>query len=462
MAPLRVLASLYALTGLVNSLAVTPKWSSTCSTSQPGLAQVALDEALSLFEFERGAEADAPDLVILCVGQPFEKRFVELADAAAARLGAKVLVSVLGGGVVGGGREHEFEPCISVLGGALPPGTEASPFVLGRRAPGAPFDSDNWSKVVAPLFSRLQRTEAHAKPAAFLLFGDPQSAIDTAVEFIDESCPTSVVVGGLTCPLQRDVPSIALHEDGAARTVTPGSVVGVALRGPRLEVHSITAQGAVGVGPVMRVTACPRPNVIAQLDGKKAVDRLRECAAEAVAAQPRLDAQMKTGVLVGVSNRGLREGAAAVVDDGFLVRAVAGATTDGSLVIGDGKIRAGSTLQLHVRDGDAARADLRQVLQRYALERAFAYSPGANPLAVFLVACSGRGEALFGNRGHDSDAIRAAFDYAVPVGGFFANGELGPIAATAAADEQKATHLHGFTSVAAILYDSGDAENGGG
>jgi small ligand-binding sensory domain FIST len=402
--------------------------------------------------------------VILCVGQPFEKRFVELADAAAARLGAKVLVSVLGGGVVGGGREHEFEACISVLGGALPPGTEASPFVLGRRAPGAPFDSDNWSNVVAPLFSKLQRTDAFSKPAAFLLFGDPQSAIDTAVEFIDESCPTSVVVGGLTCPLSRDVPSIALHEHGAARTVTAGSVVGVALRGPRLEVHSITAQGAVGVGPVMRVTACPRPNVIAQLDGKKAVDRLRECAAEAVAAAPRLDAQMKTGVLVGVSNRGPREAAAppSAVDDGFLVRAVAGATTDGSLVIGDGKIRAGSTLQLHVRDADAARADLKQVLQRYALERAFAYAPNSNPLAVFLVACSGRGEALFGNRGHDSDAIRAAFDYAVPVGGFFANGELGPIAATAAADGPKATHLHGFTSVAAILYDSGEDDAGGG
>ena len=42
------------------------------------------------------------------------------------------------------------------------------------------------------------------------------------------------------------------------------------------------------------------------------------------------------------------------------------------------------------------------------------------------------------------------------VGGFFANGEIGPVGisgGSAASREEKASHLHGFTTVVAMIYE---------
>ncbi|MHB8631890.1 MAG: FIST C-terminal domain-containing protein, partial [Candidatus Limnocylindria bacterium] len=64
---------------------------------------------------------------------------------------------------------------------------------------------------------------------------------------------------------------------------------------------------------------------------------------------------------------------------------------------------------------------------------------------ALLFSCNGRGSALFGQPDHDVGAVRRAFGD-VPVAGFFAAGEMGPVAGK--------NFLHGFT--ASILLFRGE------
>ena len=53
-----------------------------------------------------------------------------------------------------------------------------------------------------------------------------------------------------------------------------------------------------------------------------------------------------------------------------------------------------------------------------------------------------RGEHLYGKPNHDSELFQR-HHRAVPLGGFFCNGEIGPV--------QGQTHLHGYTSSIALF-----------
>src|SRR5207342_2165747 len=102
------------------------------------------------------------------------------------------------------------------------------------------------------------------------------------------------------------------------------------------------------------------------------------------------------------------------------------------LIVGD-VVEVGQTVQLQVRDAVSADQDLTALL---------AEVPGTVAGAL-LFSCTGRGAALFGTADHDVLAVRAGLG--VPgVAGFFAAGEIGPVAGR--------SHLHEFTaSVLAFL-----------
>ena len=57
----------------------------------------------------------------------------------------------------------------------------------------------------------------------------------------------------------------------------------------------------------------------------------------------------------------------------------------------------------------------------------------------------GRGAHLFGKPDHDSDLFRAKVG-PVPLGGFFCNGEIGPVGGS--------TFLHGYTSAFALFREA--------
>jgi len=115
----------------------------------------------------------------------------------------------------------------------------------------------------------------------------------------------------------------------------------------------------------------------------------------------------------------------------FLVRSVLGMDqATGALAIND-TIRPGQTVQFHVRDPESAGQDLELLLQEQNPH--FEKHP---PAGALLFSCNGRGIRMFGEPNHD--VRRVARHLGVPVAGFFAAGEIGPVGGQ--------NFLHGFTA----------------
>ena len=90
----------------------------------------------------------------------------------------------------------------------------------------------------------------------------------------------------------------------------------------------------------------------------------------------------------------------------------------------------------HLRDADASAEDLEQMLSTLAAESR------AEVQGSLLFSCLGRGKHLYGRPDHDTDAFRRHLGE-VPLGGFFCNGEIGPVGGT--------TFLHGYTSAIGLF-----------
>ena len=81
---------------------------------------------------------------------------------------------------------------------------------------------------------------------------------------------------------------------------------------------------------------------------------------------------------------------------------------------------------------------------RLVVERAASELPG-RPVGALLFTCNGRGRRMFGVADHDASTIEELLG-GIPVAGFFAAGEIGPIAGRNA--------LHGFTASMALFIEN--------
>ena len=430
---------LAAAVALAMAHGMAPSFKTTISSNSNDWKK-GVDEALTLLALERGT-APAPDLAIVTVGLPLERYFETIIDEAFERTRAQTLVGVVGAGVIGGGKERELQPCVAIAAGNLPEGSEVAPFTLS-------------GDLEDPRQHRETERLLRASKACVLL-GDPFSPITNAASLVDGWLPSQPVVGGLSCPASQERPSLAIRTKGTTMSTPPGTVCGLAFRGANLEMHALTAQGAAATGPVHAVTKTSARHLIQELDGRPAIESLRETLSKTLQKDSRVAELLKNALLIGLRPRG--------GDDAFLVRQVRGAGSDGSLLIGDDSISDETECRFMVRDDVAARQDLDDTIKRYSLEKMFKGS--GRPLLSVLFACGGRGEGLFRENGVDSQAIMAATDEA-PCVGFFANGELGPVGARISDGEDRIpTYLHGFTATCGVLVDTSvslDADGAGG
>jgi small ligand-binding sensory domain FIST len=83
--------------------------------------------------------------------------------------------------------------------------------------------------------------------------------------------------------------------------------------------------------------------------------------------------------------------------------------------------------------------DLERALMSYRASTHFSPAGGA-----LLFSCAGRGIGLYGQADHDCNAFRRLVAD-LPIGGFFCDGELGPI--------QNSTFLHSYTSAFAVIHE---------
>ena len=116
----------------------------------------------------------------------------------------------------------------------------------------------------------------------------------------------------------------------------------------------------------------------------------------------------------------------------FLIRNIIGVDSKKGVIGIASPPRPGQIVQFHLRDARTASEELHFMLNRYA--------SGNNPkeaMGALLFSCLGRGAHLYGSPNHDTDLFLKKVGN-LPLGGFFCNGEIGPIAGT--------TYLHGYTS----------------
>lgn len=360
---------------------------------------VAADEACAAALAPLGGAA--PDLVAVFACGDDPDQLGAVGPRVADRTGAGAVVGCSAGGVIGGGRGVEAEPAVSVLAAVLL-GVRLRTFHLDvLRVP------DGLTVTGLP--------ERAPDEVAAVLLADPWTfPAEGFVERANDAVPGLPVVGGLaTGP--RGAGSTRLYVDGRA---VGGGAIGVLLGG-RIPIRPLVSQGCRPVGPDMVVTRCDG-NVVLELAGRPAVDKLREVIAALSPVEATLFAR---GPQVGIA---MDEYAEEHRQGDFLIRPVLGIdeTRDG-LAVGE-VLEVGRTLRFQVRDAEAADADLRALLGA---------AGGAE--GALLFSCNGRGRAMFPSADHDVTVVRELLGVA-GVAGFFAGGELGPVGGR--------NHLHGFTA----------------
>ena len=198
----------------------------------------------------------------------------------------------------------------------------------------------------------------------------------------------------------------------------------MALHG-NIAVDTVVAQGCRPVGQPMRITQSRR-NVLAELDGQPPMTVLKEIFQN---SDDRDQELMRTSLFLGVV---MDEFLDEPKQGDFLIRNVVGMDDrSGGLAIGE-LLKEGQMVQFHLRDAQTSTDDLIQVLERYAVDNRENQAQGA-----LLFSCLGRGQYLYGRPNHDTEVFQDKLG-SVPIGGFFCNGEIGPVSGT--------TFLHGYTS----------------
>ena len=377
----------------------------------------AADEAVDLALATLGG--GVPDLLVLFVS-PGRDNSTDLAEQAGTRVmeraGARACIGATAHGVIADARGVEHEPAVAVWAATLP-GVTFTPMTLtAGRTPGH-----------GPTVDGLPEPGADDRVA--LLLADPYSfPAGGLLDEINTNHPDLRVIGGLASA--AGVPGAnRLFLDGEVRRDgAVGLLVGGSVR-PR----TVVSQGCRPIGPAMVVTRSEQNRLI-ELAGRPAGERLREIVMA-------LDAGEQENALRGLQvGTALDEYAEEHERGDFLIRPVLGMEQETAAVVVGEPVEVGRTIRFQVRDVAGAEQDLAELLGQ-ALD-------GHPAHGALLFSCNGRGTSMFGTADHDVRVVRERLgttgDDDVPVVGFFAAGEIGPVAGR--------NHLHGFTA-SVLLFD---------
>ncbi len=391
-------------------------------------AEAAADEVCDriLADRERSGDAgEGADLGIVHFTREHTRHAESIERIVHDRLGIGTLLSVSASGVVGGAMQVREAPGISVLTGRLP-GASLHPFIV-QDLPKPPDDADAmWAREhVAPVVG-LDRSDARA----VLLVTDAYS-----VPLVRLLPSLAAARGSASVPILGGVASAGKAPGQNVLSLNGGMMnvggVGVTISGD-VAVDCGVSQGCLGFGPTMVVTKC-RGNVLLELGGRRAIEAVREAVLELGAEQR---ARVGRGLFVG---RVINEYKERFGRDDFLIRGIRGFDEEAGAVLTDDFFRVGQTIRLHYRDPSTAEADLGMVLDRERL--------GSTPAAALMITAQGRDAGPAGLPGHDAGPLARVFatpthgsdaakggrafgsdrDAAIPIAGFEAAGEIGPV-----------------------------------
>ena len=386
------------------------QWAS--ALSQQNTLRQALEECAASIRATMGDTA--ADLAVVFASSEYASDYVDLPSMVRELLGPQVLVlGCSGGGIIGGGAEIEQEPAVSLTAASLP-GVNIKPIRLeGDVLPDMDASPDKWHEALGVTLDEEPQ---------FVLLVDPTSfPAQNLLLGMDYAYPAAAKIGGLASAGQ------GARQNGLflGQDYHDSGAIGVALSG-NIVVETVVAQGCRPIGNPMRITKSDR-NFLVELDEQQPLNVLRSIFQQADQRDRDL---MQNSLFLGVVMDALidepRQG-------DFLIRNVMGMDQrSGVLAIGE-MLKEGQLVQFHLRDAETSAEDLSAVLERYAIDNRENPAHGA-----LLFSCLGRGKYLYGKSNHDTEVFHDKVGATVPLGGFFCNGEIGPVSGT--------TFLHGYTS----------------
>ena len=398
----------------MTSIQTTP---TTC-TNASIRCSAAASTATSLYEAISTAYQEAleqlgvplPDLVVVFVSARYGEEIRSAMESLNETAPARYLLGTTAEAVLANNDEYESEPAISIWMACLP-NAEITPLTLeySQTADGGTFLG--WpDDLVWPT------------DATMLLLADPFSfPVDGLIARLGEDRPGLPILGGMAS---------GGNQPGSNTLVINGETydsgaVGIILGGG-VRVRPVVSQGCRPIGTPLVVTKA-EDNMRVELGGRPAFVQLR-------AVYETLDDHdkqlVKSSLHVG---RVASEYQDHFEPGDFLVRNVVGADPEtGVVAVGD-LIRTGQTVQFHVRDAHTAHEDLQALLTRQTTKP---------PAGALVFTCNGRGRRLFSTPSHDASCLQQLLG-PLPVAGFFAQGEIGPIGNT--------NCLHGFTASIALF-----------
>jgi small ligand-binding sensory domain FIST len=355
-----------------------------------------------------GESEVSPELAVVFLTGHHREAVAKISARLQEALRPRVMVGCTAEGVIGADDEIEREPGISLLVGWLPK-VRFTPFYLSPRQ--IPDLLSNPSD----LATQIATTE---DTRGYLLLGDPFTVpADELITALNHLPIRAPAFGGMASAATRPgwnafLLNDALYVDG---------VVGVTITGD-IALEAVVSQGCRPIGRPLLVTKAEH-NLLATLGGRPALEVVEEVIGALSEEEREL---LSNGLFLGIV---IDEYKSEFERGDFLIRNVLGADRNsGIIAIGD-FVRAGQTVQFHVRDADTADEDMRQLLQR---------SRAAGPPEGGLIfSCNGRGTRLFPAPCHDVQTVLDLLP-GTPLAGFFAAGEIGPVGGK--------TFLHGHTA----------------
>jgi small ligand-binding sensory domain FIST len=385
----------------------------TAALSAAAGAGRALDEVCSQASEPLGG---AQDLAVAFFSPHHVRAATEIAEGLRGRLAPRCLLGCVGESVIGNDREVEEGPALSLwlARWKRPVSLESFHLTLERTADGPSLLG--WPDAL---------TGADPAASAVLLLGDPYTfPTDLFLEQVNDLSPGVRVLGGMASGVRGAGHCRLLHSGGVADQ----GAVGVLMQGP-VGLRSVVSQGCRPVGRPLVITRA-EDNVIYELGGRPPLEQLQELWRTLT---PEEQGLFQHGLHVG---RVLNEYRGDFQRGDFLVRNVLGVDKNtGALAITD-RVRVGQTVQFHVRDAQTADEDLHALLQLDV------HAHDRPPAGALLFSCNGRGTRLFPKPDHDACAVRQEVG-PIPLAGFFAQGELGPVGSQ--------NFIHGFTASVALF-----------
>lgn len=394
-------------------MTTTPVFASTLRTDAD--SEIAIGAAIEQVRADlHGARAD---LVIAFVSHHHGAAIEELGPRLARELRGAAVLGCTGEGIVGGEREIERGPAIALWAAHLP-NTQVRPFDVQ----GAEDDEGRHGFTALPEVVDNNR-------ASVLLLADPFTfPTGDYLRLLNDRLPGVPAIGGMASGGSGPGQNLLFTDAG----LVDGGAIGVVVEGA-VEVRAVVSQGCRPVGKPYVITAC-KENVIHKLGGKTAIQALVETFTSLSEGDQKLIQRHPfVGLALDPTKSRFERG-------DFLARGIVGANNEeGSIAVGDGAIRVGQTMQFLVRDPSSAGDDLSQLVR--ARRGPAPIAPDA--FGALLFSCNGRGTRMFDRPDHDARTLQGALEARVPLAGFFALGEIGPVGGR--------NFLHGFTASVALF-----------